>query len=269
MGVESPAYSCCRVREGVHIGERLFSGEHMGSSSATRQQVRTVFRQCQVLAEVSDAALEKLAQSARIKRLAKGEAFVREGVSPDYFGILLNGHVRSVHFAHDGRPVTLLVGWPGDAVCLMSMLANRPVQTDIEAAEPTDVAVISRASLESLLAEEPRLSLSLLSDCTRQLFEVMGVVKSMSVDVKGRVAGYILQRIPVDMLRSRGEIKMDLAVTRVELAAELGTVPETLSRAFAALQDEGVITTRGRSAVVLDVAMLELIASGDASERSS
>jgi len=241
----------------------------MASPSATRQQVRAVFRQCPVLAEVSDAALDKLAATARIKKLAKGEALVHEGVAPDNFAILLSGHVRAVHFAHDGRPVTLLVGWPGDAVGLMAMLANRPVETDIEAAERTEVAIISRASLEALLTEEPRLSLSLLGDCTRQLFEVMGVVKSLTVDVRARVAGYILQRIPADKRRSKSEIKVNLEVTRVELAAELGTVPETLSRAFAALQDEKVISTRGRSATVLDAAMLELIASGDAPAQDS
>jgi DNA-binding transcriptional regulator YhcF (GntR family) len=38
----------------------------------------------------------------------------------------------------------------------------------------------------------------------------------------------------------------------VELSARLGTVPETLSRAFHALQDEGIIESRGREVVVLD-----------------
>jgi CRP-like cAMP-binding protein len=174
-----------------------------------------------------------------------------------------------VHFGHDGRPVTLLVGWPGDAVGLMAMLACRPVETDVEAAEPTEMAVIARASLEALIAEEPRLSLSLLSDCTRQLFEVMGVVKSLTVDVRTRVAGYILQRIPPDKLRSKDEIKVNLAVTRVELAAQMGTVPETLSRAFAALQEEKVIATRGRTVQVLDVEVLGQIASGDPSSHGN
>ena len=49
-----------------------------------------------------------------------------------------------------------------------------------------------------------------------------------------------------------GPFTVDLGVTRVELAARLGTVPETLSRAFHALQDEGIIESHGQRVHVLD-----------------
>jgi len=268
LGVESlPRAFVPHTQRGVSGARWGFSGEHMAGPSASRHQMRSIFRQCAVLAEVSDEALDRLADGARIKTLAKGEALAREGQSPDYFGILLSGHVRAVHFAHDGRPVTMLVGWPGDALGLMAMLANRPIQADIEAAERTEVAVITRKALEAVIATEPRVGLSLLSDCTRQLFDVMGVVKSLSVDVKARIASYILGRIPADDLRGNGETVMELPVTRVELAAQLGTVPETLSRAFASLQDEQIIRTHGKKVTVLDIDALRQFASGEASGR--
>jgi CRP/FNR family transcriptional regulator len=235
----------------------------MAGSSVSRADVRETLRQCAVLAEVSDAGLNALARASNVRSLAKGELFLREGVAPDYFGVLLSGHVRAVHFSHDGRPITLLSAWPGEAVSLMAMLAGRPIEADVQAAEPTEIAIVPKAALESLLADEPRLARALLTDCTRQLFDVVGVVKSLSVDVVARVANYILQRIPPSERRAHHVAEINLGVTRVELAATLGTVPETLSRAFATLKEENVIAGRGRVVKVLDMAALKQRATGD------
>ena len=235
----------------------------MGGSDASRDEIRQTLRQCAVLAEASDAGLGMLARASSIRSLGKGEAFLREGSIPDYFGILMAGHIRAVHYSHDGRPITLLVAWPGAAIGLMAMLAGRPIEADMQAAEPTEIVTVPRQALEALLAKEPRIALSLLDDCTRQLFEVVGVVKSLSVDVVARVANYILKRVPPTERSAPRHTDVDLAVTRVELAATLGTVPETLSRAFATLQEEKAIAGRGQKVRVLDMAALEQRAAGD------
>ena len=47
-----------------------------------------------------------------------------------------------------------------------------------------------------------------------------------------------------------------------ELAMALGTVPETLSRAFAKLKDEGILEVHGSRVTVLDVRALASMGSG-------
>jgi CRP/FNR family transcriptional regulator len=51
-------------------------------------------------------------------------------------------------------------------------------------------------------------------------------------------------------------------MSKAELAASIGTVPETLSRAFARLRDEGVLEVRGGEVVVFDVGALARLGSG-------
>ena len=55
---------------------------------------------------------------------------------------------------------------------------------------------------------------------------------------------------------------VDLGMSKAELASALGTVPETLSRAFARLRDEGLIEVRAREVLVLDVGGLAKLGSG-------
>ena len=58
-------------------------------------------------------------------------------------------------------------------------------------------------------------------------------------------------------------LTVELGISRVDLAALLGTVPETLSRTFRALQEDGVISARGRTVSLLDIQALATRAQGN------
>ncbi len=49
-------------------------------------------------------------------------------------------------------------------------------------------------------------------------------------------------------------------MTKTELASAVGTVPETLSRAFQQLARLGAVKTRGRTVHIEDLAALEKVA---------
>ncbi|MDZ4063943.1 MAG: helix-turn-helix domain-containing protein, partial [Coriobacteriia bacterium] len=57
-------------------------------------------------------------------------------------------------------------------------------------------------------------------------------------------------------------LRVDLGMTKGELALALGTVPETLSRAFARLKDDDVVDVQGRVVIVHDVGVLARMGSG-------
>ena len=53
---------------------------------------------------------------------------------------------------------------------------------------------------------------------------------------------------------------MDLKVSKTQLSAAVGTVPETLSRAFQQLARAGVLETTGRKVHIKDRGLLEQLA---------
>jgi CRP/FNR family transcriptional regulator len=71
--------------------------------------------------------------------------------------------------------------------------------------------------------------------------------------VPARLAGYLLY-----LLEEQGQQdSVELEISKGQLASLLGTIPETLSRIFAKMSEEGLIEVVGRRINILDRQRLE------------
>ena len=214
--------------------------------------VWSVLRACKVLSEASDASVAWLARVSSVQTFAKGERILSDSATARELGIVMQGHVRAVHFGADGRPVTVMMAWPTEPIGLLA-LAGEGYRTAFESAEnPTVVIMVSLDAFQRLIRDEPDVMVSIIKELARQMTNMVTMVKTLSADVVSRVAIYVGLLLEEQEPVGPGPFTVDLGVTRVELASRLGTVPETLSRAFHALQDEGIIESHGQRVHVLD-----------------
>jgi CRP/FNR family transcriptional regulator len=215
--------------------------------------VWSALRSCNVLSEASDASLAWLARVSTVRTFRKGDRILSESSAAREVGIVMQGHVRAVHFGADGRPVTVLMAWACQPIGLMAALAGEDYRTTFESAENnTSIVMFSLDALKRLMRDEPDVMISVISELAQQMMGMVTMVKTLSADVPARVAIYIGLLLEEQEPAGQGPFKVDLGVSRVELAARLGTVPETLSRAFHVLQSENVIESHGQVVVVLD-----------------
>jgi CRP/FNR family transcriptional regulator len=215
--------------------------------------VWSALRSCKVLSEASNEGVAWLAQVSTVHTYAKGEMILSEDRTARHIGIVMQGHVRAVHFGSDGRPITVLMAWPSEAIGLMAALADDEYRTAFEAAESnTRVTMFSIDAFQRLMRDEPDVMMSVINDLARQMTEMVTMVKMLSADVPGRVAIYVGLLLQQQGCIGKQPCQVDLGVSRVELAARLGTVPETLSRAFHSLQSDGIIESHARRITVRD-----------------
>lgn len=215
--------------------------------------VWSALRMCKVLSEASDEGVAWLAQVSAVHTYDKGEMILSEDRTAREIGVVMQGHVRGVHFGANGRPVTVLIAWPSEAIGMMAALASDEYRTAFESAENnTRVIMFSLEAFQRLMRDEPDVMMSVINELARQMTEMVTMVKMLSADVAARVAIYIglLLQEQGNMDPDTGQV--DLGVSRVELAARLGTVPETLSRAFHVLQSEGIIESHARRITIRD-----------------
>lgn len=228
----------------------------------TRTDVTAALRACRLWRTASDEAVARLAESATVQSVGRGTALAAEGDPAGRFGVVVTGRVRTFHLAPDGRTLVLEVMGCGEPFGAVASLAGARHPAHIEATTPAVIAWLTRDAVFDALTAEPAIARALVADLAERVVGLTGVVQSLALDVPGRLARYLFQRALAAGQPTPDGLRVPLDMTKTELAASLGTVPETLSRALGRLRDDGVLEVRGSEVVVFDVGALARLGSG-------
>ncbi|MDO8963578.1 MAG: Crp/Fnr family transcriptional regulator [Coriobacteriia bacterium] len=231
-----------------------------------RPEVISALRSCRMWRAADDASIVALAGTARVETVARGQLLANEGDIPDRFGVVVAGKVKVYHLGADGRELTFETMGSGEPIAAVAALAGARYPATVESATDATIAWLPREAIFDLIESQPGLARSLVADLANRVVNLTAVATSLSLDVPSRLAGYLFQRaLSVGQATPEGLV-VELGMSKGELASALGTVPETLSRAFARLRDEGVVEVRARDVVVLDVGQLARMGSGYSEE---
>lgn len=225
-------------------------------------EVREALRACRLWRAASDAAVDRLAMQADLRAAPAGTVLAAEGDAADTFGVVVRGSVRVAHLGADGRRITLETVGAGEAFGAVVVLAGGRYPFHVETATDASIAWLRRGALDDLLTAEPSVARDVIGDLANRVVALTSVVQTLALDVPARLARYLFQRALATGTPVPEGVRIDLGMAKSELAATLGTVPETLSRAFARLKSEGIVEMRGSSVTIRDVRALATLGSG-------
>lgn len=197
-----------------------------------------------------------------MRDIARGEVLAAEGDTADGFGVLVSGKARVFYLGADGKQITFEELGTADPLAAVAALAGGRYPANIEATTAGTIAWLRRETLYAMLAEEPAVARSLVASLASKVVNFTSVVQTLALDVPSRLARYLFQRALAVGETTPDGLRVDLGMPKSELAAALGTVPETLSRAFARLKDDEVLDVQGRTVIVYDVGALARMGSG-------
>jgi CRP/FNR family transcriptional regulator len=226
------------------------------SAEENAQVIRTALRACRMWRAASDAGIELLASRARVRRFVTGEILATEGEPAEDFAVVASGTVAIYHLSADGRRIIFETVGAGQPLLAVAALAGSRYPAHAEATTGLVAVWLPREALFDLMAREPHVARDIVTDLAGRVVRFTGLVESLSLDVPSRLARYLFQRALAAGKPGTGGLELDLGMPKGELAEALGTVPETLSRAFAKLKRDGLLELRGNRVTVLDVGAL-------------
>jgi len=236
--------------------------EAMGAPTDIRPDVWAALRGCRLWRTASDDAVATLARRAKVFDVDRGTSLAREGEPAEEFGVLVSGRARVFYLGADGRQITFETVEPGQPLAAVAAMAGSRYPANIDAATPATYACIPTEALFELLDAEPRVARTLVADLANRVVNFTAVVSTLALDVPSRVARYVFQRALQSGIPSATGLHVNLGMKKGELAMALGTTPESLSRAFARLKDDGVMEVSGQNVVITDMRALAALGSG-------
>ena len=197
-------------------------------------------------APLSDS-LRALARRGVLHRLRRGVQIITEGDRGDSLYIVLSGQLRAFSTGVDEREVTYGIHGPGEYVGEMGLdggLRSANVQT----LQASVCALVTRATLERHLAEDPSFAFELLAKVIRRArAATLGLRQIALLDVYGRLTA-LLEDLAVPA--ADGDRVVDPAPSHLELSRLLGCSREMVSKVTKDLEKGGYVRV-GRRRVVL------------------
>ncbi|MGO1536533.1 MAG: Crp/Fnr family transcriptional regulator [Yaniella sp.] len=205
-----------------------------------------------------------VATVARPQILSAGELVHGAGERTGKMFVVHTGEIKLSRTLPSGRKQLLRVARPGETLGEHAFLTGNSTLEEAEARSQTRLCVFVHDDLTKLIDQYPNIAhrmLRTLGDRPAHT-EHRLTLSSQSVDV--RIADYLLQQ---PLIRSgqvtNGIMRVQLPLSKKDIASLLGTTPESLSRALSRLRNKGFLTVDDDIVSLLQPDELEHLITGD------
>jgi CRP/FNR family transcriptional regulator len=216
-----------------------------------------VFREVPILAGLSEAELQFLVERAVPRTYEKGELIFTEGDPCAGLFIIESGHVRIFKSSPSGREQVLTVEGPGSSVAELPVFDGGNYPASTAAVDNARIYFISKQDFHSLCIVHPQVPLKVLKVVGGRLRKLVGIIEELSfTTVRSRLISVLL-RLARSGKKTKAGIEFQLPPSNQELASEIGTVRELVSRNLSRLQAEGLIHMDAKTVVIPNVQRLK------------
>ncbi len=188
------------------------------------------------------------------KLFSAGELLFSEGEPCIGLQIITRGKVRIFKTSVSGREQVLAMNGPGESIAEVPVFDGGPYPASAMATEETEIAFISRHDFNAFCLEHPEVSIKVLSVVGSRLRQLVAIIEELSfTTIRQRLISTLLKLAQSEGKKTDLGIELELPMTHQELANQLGTVRELISRNLMRLQAEGLLDVDARQIVVKDI----------------
>ncbi len=222
-------------------------------------EITGILRETPLFDGLTEQQLEELAMIITDQDFKKGTTIFAEGDEGIGFYILVSGQVKIYKLSMDGKEQILHIFGPGEPFAEAAVFTGRAFPAYADAMQNSRTFFIPRKAFVSLIKENPSLAMNMLGALSQRLKKFAGMIEALSLkEVPGRLASHLLL-----LENQSANDEFPLNISKTQLASLLGTIPETLSRIFKKLNDNGYIESKGSRIRIIDHDRLEDLASGE------
>lgn len=216
----------------------------------TRHSISEILSRQPLFRGLSTGELEAMAQYTREFKVEKNELLFQRGESPQGLHVLVMGQVKLFIPSPQGAEKIVHLLGPGSTFGEAVLFLDRPYPVTAEALETGVILLIDKNGLLPAIEQHPMLARKMLAGMSMRLHELMTDIESCTLRSSSqRVVGFLLQQAPNT---ASTKYAITLGTSKQALASKLNLAPETLSRVFSQLNQEGLIQVKGRDITVLD-----------------
>jgi len=218
------------------------------------KDVKRILEKSHLFAGVPEAQLDEVTSIASVKKVSRGKRIFFEGDEAIGFYMVAEGKVKIFKTSLEGREQILHIFGPGEPFGEVPVFHGQPFPAHAEALTAGKLLFFPREKFTGLVHANPSLALNMLAMLSLRLRRFANQIEQLSLkEVPGRLAAHLLY-----LCEEQGrQDQVTLDIPKGQLASLLGTSPETLSRIFAKMSDEGILRVQGKVIQLTNIERLQ------------
>jgi CRP-like cAMP-binding protein len=192
--------------------------------------------------------MEEISQYKINNTYKKGQTLFVQGNHP--FGIycISSGNIKLTKTGVDGKETIVRIAQGGDILGHRSLFTDDNYSATATAMEDTHVCFIDKKFILKIIEQNPSVALHIINKLSRDMGTAEKKLSSLhQKNVRERLAELILSLKATHGVKENGKWKIDLKLTREEMATMIGTANETLIRFMTEFKEAGIIEQVGKT----------------------
>jgi len=200
-----------------------------------------------IFASLSEQEFAFLSSHLLQRTYSSGELIFSEGDPCAGLYMVQAGHVRIFKSSAGGREQVLSIDGPGSSIAELPVFDGGTYPASAQAVSDCTLLFFSRDHFQTLCLQHPQVALKVLRVIGGRLRRLVGIIEELSfTTIRHRLIALLVRLGKADGVRSGDAVTLTLPANNTELAAQIGTVRELVSRNLSRLQAEGLIQMDNR-----------------------
>ena len=210
-------------------------------------------RKFSLFSNVSEPYLCQLSESKNLITHKKGQILFYEGTKPLGIFCISDGVVKVYKTASNGKEQIIRLTKKGDFLGYASLLGEESYSNSATIVEDANICFVPKESFLKVLSDDTEFHRRV----TKALCHDLGIMESKLTDatqksIRERLAFTLLKLSETYGIDGNEGDKIDIVLTREEIAGLVGTATETVIRLLSEFKKDELIEYQGKKIIVLD-----------------
>ncbi len=215
-------------------------------------------RRVPLFSSLTESEMDFLVARAVPHHYGQGEMVFAEGDPCEGLYVIESGTVRIFKTSTGGREQVLAVEGAGDSIAELPVFDGGPYPASAAAITGARLLFISKKDFQGLCLQHPDVALKVLKVVSARLRGLVSIIEELSfTTVRHRLLALLVREAKQKGKQTARGIEFTFAISNQELAFQIGTVRELVSRNLSRLQAASLIKMEGKTVVIPNLAALE------------
>lgn len=191
--------------------------------------------------------IEAVKPVTKIVILENKDTLFTENEKADYFYYVVSGNIKLSKISPDGKEIIIRIVHNNEIFAEAVLYGRNAYPVNASAINKTYLLAINTAGFKELCSTNQEFILKLFITMSHQLRYFVDMINDLtSADTTSRLLKYLY-----NLKEKKGSSTITLPISKRDLAMLLGAAPETVSRIFSKLQNDGFISFNGKEITII------------------